>query len=378
MTINPTRAAARAALALASIGLAISSGSLAPSAQVTSAPQQASPTKGLVKKGKVPVSTALPMIKLPKAAEAVLPNGLHLLVLEDHRLPQISFTIYIPGAGGYYDPADQPGLATFTAGLMREGTATRTSEQISQELEVMAATLNVGATVAGPEATVGGSCLTEQFEKLLDLASDVLLHPTFPEEELARYKQRLRTQLVQQRTIPGFLAQELFQRAVYGTHPASRVSTTIAALDAVTREAIVENHRAHFVPDHAAFAISGDISLAEAQKLVAAKFGGWSKSGANPAAPIDPAPIGAAKNLPHRPAQFGPDELRRRRAGDRAHERRLRPPSGDEPNPRRRADRTALHTSARGKGLHVWRLAARWTHRRTGASGPRARTCALR
>ena len=258
-------------------------------------PQQASPTKGVVKKGKVPVSTALPMIKLPKAAEADLPNGLHLLVLEDHRLPQISFTIYLPGAGGYYDPADQPGLATFTAGLMREGTATRTSEQISQQLEVMAATLNVGATVSGPEATIGGSCLTEQFDKLLDLASDVLLHPTFPDEEIARYKQRLRTQLVQQRTIPGFLAQEMFQGAVYGTHPASRVSTTIAALDKVTRDAIVENHHAHFTPDHAAFAISGDISLADAQKLVAAKFSGWSKSGSNPAAPSDPEPIGAAK-----------------------------------------------------------------------------------
>ena len=63
-----------------------------------------SPTQAVVKKGKVPVSSDVLKIKLPRPAEADLPNGLHLMVLEDHRLPQISFQIFIPGAGGYYDP----------------------------------------------------------------------------------------------------------------------------------------------------------------------------------------------------------------------------------------------------------------------------------
>ena len=112
---------------------------------VSVAAQSDSPTKGLVKKGKVPVSNEILKIKLPRPVEFDLPNGLHLMVLEDHRLPQVSFQIFIPGAGGYYDPADQPGLASFVAALMREGTASRTSEQISQQLEVMAASLTVGA-----------------------------------------------------------------------------------------------------------------------------------------------------------------------------------------------------------------------------------------
>jgi zinc protease len=257
--------------------------------------QQESPTKGVVRKGKVPLSSEILKIKLPRPAEADLPNGLHLMVLEDHRLPQVNFTIYIPGAGGYYDPADQPGLASFTAALMREGTATRTSEQISQQLEVMAATVTVGAGASSPDATVGGSCLSEQLDRMLDLAADVLLHPSFPDEELARYKQRTLAQLTQQRANAVFLADEMFQRVVYGNHPAARLSPTAAALDKTTRDTLVEFHRTHFVPDHAALAVSGDISMAEARRLVETKFSGWRKAGTPPAAVTDPAPTSGAK-----------------------------------------------------------------------------------
>ena len=211
------------AAAIVIVGLATFAG-----ARVRGAQEQPPPTQGVVKKGKVPVSSEILKARLPKPVEADLPNGVHLMVLEDHRLPQLSFQIFIPGAGGYYDPPEQLGLASFAAALMREGTSSRTSEQISQQLEVMAASLNVGAGVSVPEATVSGSCLSDQVERLLDLTADVLLHPSFPDEELARYKQRTRAQLIQQRANPNFLAVEMFSRAVYGSHPASRVAVTIA------------------------------------------------------------------------------------------------------------------------------------------------------
>ena len=82
---------------------------------------QPPPTAGLVKKGKAPVSTEVLKVKLPRPREADLPNGLHLMVLEDHRLPRVTFQIIIPGAGGYYDPEAQIGLASYTAQMMREG-----------------------------------------------------------------------------------------------------------------------------------------------------------------------------------------------------------------------------------------------------------------
>jgi zinc protease len=269
---------------------------LAPMSAVAQPPAQPepSPTQGVVRKGKVQVSNEILKIKPPKAVEVDLPNGLHVMVLEDHRLPQLSFQIFIPGAGGYYDPADEPGLASFVAALMREGTGSRTSEQISQQLEVMAASLTVGAG-AGLEASVNGSSLSDQFEKLLDIAADVLLHPSFPEEELARYKERTRAQLTQQRANPGFLAAELFNRVVYGTHPASRISPTVAALEAATRDALAAFHRARYVPDHAGIAVAGDISPADARRLVEAKLGGWVKSGAAAPTAADPAALTAPK-----------------------------------------------------------------------------------
>jgi zinc protease len=259
------------------------------------AQDQPSPTQGVVKKGKVPVSRDVLKVKLPKPVEADLPNGVHLLVLEDHRLPQISFQIFVPGAGGYDDPADQPGLASFVAAMMREGTATRTSEQISQQLEVMAATLNVTAGMAGLEATISGSCLSDQFDGLIDITADVLLHPSFPDQEIARYKQRTRAGLSQQRANPGFLAAEMFARGVYGAHPASRLSPTVAALDKTSHDALTAFHRAHYVPDHAGIAIAGDISMAAARKLIETKLAAWDKAGVPSMTVSEPAALAGPK-----------------------------------------------------------------------------------
>jgi zinc protease len=258
-----------------------------------SAQETATASPGLVRKGKVPVSNEILKIKLPRPAEAELPNGLRLIVLEDHRLPQISFQLIIPGAGGFFDPAEQPGLASFTASLMREGTATRTSNQISAELELLAATLNVNAGSTSTEATLNGSSFSDQASTLFDLAADVLLHPVFAEDEVARFKQRTRTNLAQQRANPNFLAAEMFARAVYKSHPASRVAPTVASLERTTRDQLVEFHRTHYVPNGAVLAIAGDISLAQARMLAESRLGAWKRaaplvSAAGSATPIVP------------------------------------------------------------------------------------------
>jgi len=252
-------------------------------------------TTQMVLKGKAPVSTELLKVKLPRPREADLANGLHLIVLEDRRLPQITFQIIIPGAGGYFDPADKIGLASFTAQLMREGTKTRTSPQISEILETMSATLNVGSGLSGPSATISGSSLTEDFDKLVDLAADVLLNPAFDPVEWERLRTRTKAGLVQNRTNPGFLAAETFNRAVFGVHPAGRIASTAANLDAITPEALVDFHKTRYVPDHAAMAFAGDISLADARKLVETKLSGWKKAGVPKGPVTDPPALGAPK-----------------------------------------------------------------------------------
>lgn len=258
-------------------------------------PQQGPATQGMVLKGKAPVSKEVLKVKLPKPQEADLPNGLHLMVLEDRRLPQISFQIIIPGAGGYYDPANQIGLAQFTAQMMREGTKTRTTLQMAQELETMAANMGAGASLSGQTASVSGGALTENFDKVFDIATDVLLNPTFPADEWNRARARAKSGLLQQRTSPNFLASEKYSKIMYGDHPSGRITTTVESLDTITPDAMAGFHRAHYVPDHALIAFAGDISLAEARKRVDEKLAGWKKAGTPKPAMAEPPAPGAPK-----------------------------------------------------------------------------------
>ena len=269
----------------------------APLAQVPpqGPPGQAPSTKGVVIKGKAPVSNEILKVKLPRPREADLANGIHLMVLEDHRLPQVYVQMQIRGAGGYYDPADLPGVAGITASMMMEGTTTRNTRQIAQEQETMASSVGVNAGLSSESASLMVSSLVDNFDKSLDLGADILLNPVFPEEELARYKTRQRASLVQLRANPSFLARERFSRVVYGDHPASRIMPSPEMIDRTTREALVAFHKAHYVPDNAIIAVVGDITFAEARKKIEAKFGGWKKAGVTLPPIQDPPPIGPSK-----------------------------------------------------------------------------------
>jgi predicted Zn-dependent peptidase len=276
------------------VALAVATG--AAGARSPQAPgQQPPPTAGMVLKGKAPVSSEVLKVKLPKPHTADLPNGAHLMVLEDRRLPRITVQIIIPGAGGYFDPPNQIGLAQYTAQMMREGTKTRTTQQIAQELETIAASVTASSGLSAETASIFGSALTENFDRMFDIAAAVLLGPTFPAEEWDRAKTRAKTGLQQQRAQPGFLANERYARIMFGDHPAGRVSATAESLDAITRDAMVEFHRTRYVPDHALIAFAGDISLAEARRKVETKLAAWKKAGVPTPAVQDPPAPGAPK-----------------------------------------------------------------------------------
>jgi len=244
--------------------------------------------KGAVLKGRAPVSDDVLRVKLPRPVESNLSNGVHLVVLEDHRAPTVSFQFLIQGAGGYYDPPDMPGVGELTASVMREGTKTLSSPEIAVQLETLAANLNVGTSLGSQVATLTASSLTENFDAVLALAVDVLLNPTFPDDELSRVKTRMRAGLVQQRTNPGFLAGELMSRVLYGDHPAGRVSITLPVLQRVTSADLAAFHRKTYVPDYAVFGVSGDITPSEAHKKFDAALAAWKKSGVPKPSVSDP------------------------------------------------------------------------------------------
>lgn len=256
---------------------------------IPSASEQAS--QAVVEKGRAPVSSQLLQIKLPRPAEADLSNGLHVMVLEDRRAPQVNIQLIVRGAGGYFDPPDRPGLAQFTAANVREGTATKSSAAIAEQLERLAATLTVTATMSDEDATVSATALTEHVDAVLDLMAEVVTAPAFPEQELARYKAQTRAQLVQQRANPAFLGQERFSSIVAGAHPGGRIAPSLDALEKTTRESLAAFHKARYIPDHGVIAIAGDISLPDAVKKIEARFASWKNTGAAAPRVEDPAPI---------------------------------------------------------------------------------------
>src|ERR1700686_2934138 len=139
---------------------------------------------------RAPVSKEVLKVKLPRPIETTLPNGIHLMILEDHRSPLVTVQFDINGAGPMYEPAGQPGLAGATARLLAEGTKTRTSKQIAEQIDALGASLSASAGFGSGSTVVAASGLSDTFEQWFVLAGDVPPHPSFPADELAQYQAR--------------------------------------------------------------------------------------------------------------------------------------------------------------------------------------------
>src|SRR6185369_15330927 len=194
------------------------------------------PLSKVERKNKAPVSKEVLSVKLPRPIETKLENGLTVLIVEDHRFPTVSMQLTINGAGPLYEPSTLPGLANVTAQMLREGTRSRTSKQIAEELDKMGATLFAGSGFGSPSANLSASGLSDNLDQWFPLATEILLNQSFPPDELNKLKQRMKVGLQQQRSQPNFLLNERFNRAVYGNHPAAVVSATRESIDSFTPE----------------------------------------------------------------------------------------------------------------------------------------------
>jgi len=242
---------------------------------------KATPLSKVVRLNRAPVSNEILRVKLPKPVEIKLPNGLTVLVLENHKLPLVTARLTILGAGALDDPADVPGLASVTADMLKEGTTTLSSKQIAEQTEELGATITAQAPWGSETATFTASGLSDNASQWIGLASDILLHPSFPESELSKLKQRMKIQLRQQRSTAGFLVRERFNRAVYGNHPAAITSPTPQALDKITPAMLAEWHATRYLPENAILGVAGDITPAEVKRMFSA-LPGW-KAGATKA-----------------------------------------------------------------------------------------------
>ncbi len=211
-------------------------------------------------------------IKLPTTSETTLSNGLLVLVVQDQRLPLVSYRLAMR-SGDAHDPAELPGLADMLTGLLTEGTQSRTSREIADEVARLGATLQAGAN--SDYTTVAASSLTTFSDEILELLADVALRPVFPENEVELTKQNTKESLKQQRAQPSFLATEMVAKVMFGAHPYSVTAPTPEAIDATTREKLIEFHRSKFIPNNAVLLVAGDVEHDSLLKRIESLFGSW-------------------------------------------------------------------------------------------------------
>lgn len=253
------------------------------------------PSSKVERLNSAPVSKDILKVTLPRPVEATLPNGVHVMILEDHRFPLVTVQFEIDGAGPMYEPAGQPGLAGATARLMPEGTKTRTSKQIAEQIDSLGASLSASAGFGSGSTVLGASGLSDTFERWFALAADVLLHPSFPADELAQYQARAKSALLQQRAQPGFLANQTMSRALYGTYPAAVVSATPESLDSLTPAMLAEWHDKHYAPQNTILAVSGDVRAEALIPKLRQWLAEWQKSKVPVNFPPGPAAAGKEK-----------------------------------------------------------------------------------
>ena len=252
--------------------------------------EHATDTSKVERKNRAPVSKDILKVTLPRATEATLSNGLTVLIMDNHRLPLISLQYNLSGAGPIFEPSNFPGLAGMTAQMLREGTTSKSGVQIAEQIDQLGASINAAAGFGSAVTVINASGLSDNFDQWFALANDILLNPTFPADELNRIKQRMKTQLRQQRANPNFLSTETFSKAVYGSHPASVVSSTPESIDAITPDMLANWHRERYTPQNAILGITGDVKASEIVPKLEKLLAGWKKTDLKEELPPNPQP----------------------------------------------------------------------------------------
>ena len=226
-----------------------------------------------------PLPTAMPKygvdkpLPIPAIAKKALDNGLVVWVLPRRGgNPKVDLVLAVRG-GKAADPVDRPGMSDLLAGLLEEGTATRSSVRIAEELQGLGATLGANAGVDGITLAAGG--LASGAEPLTLLLADVARNANFPAAEIVLAKGNALQALKAAEAEPDYQAGRALDAVVYGDHPYARTRPTEASISATDRAGLVAAHRARFRPDRALLVISGPVDAQRGFALAQKAFGDW-------------------------------------------------------------------------------------------------------
>jgi zinc protease len=229
----------------------------------------------------LPKPKADPKLTLPRIQRRKLSNGLEVLIVEQHELPVVNMNLVIK-SGAASDPMDRSGIASLTADMLDEGTKTRNSLDISNQLSSIGARLGTGAN--WDSSNVNLLTLTRHLDRALDIFSDVLLNPAFPDNDLKRLRASRLVGLRQQRDNANSIASNVYASLLYGAnHPYGRtLSGDEKSITALTAQDVQGFYQTYYRPNNAALIVAGDVTPDSIVPKLEHALGSW-KAGTVPA-----------------------------------------------------------------------------------------------
>jgi len=228
-----------------------------------------------------------PVVEASKLHRTTLENGLHVIVLEDFRLPRVALGVAVR-RGAASDPIERAGLATYTAEIMERGAGDRDAFAFAQAVDDMGASFDVSADWDSMSVTLSG--LSRDFEKLFSLLRDVTLKPRFDKAEAERARQEQLAGLESQKDDPATLARLRFSKLLYPEHRFGRpLAGTPHAVSGFDAAAARDFYRRDFVASNAILFVAGDVHAADFFSRAREAFGDWPAGEAPPVPPLPPA-----------------------------------------------------------------------------------------
>lgn len=211
----------------------------------------------------------------PLGKRIVLGNGMVVLLAERHTIPSVTINMIIK-AGQLQEPSDKEGLASLTAELLTEGTKNRNASQIAEEIEFVGG--SIGASGGDDYSSVNLTILKKDLDLGLNILSDILINPSFPENEIKRKVGETKAAIEKQKDEPSVVAKKEFARLIFGDHPYGRPSEgTPESLDRITRDDIIKFHSANYAPNNAIMAVVGDVTEEEIVSKLNISLKGWKR-----------------------------------------------------------------------------------------------------
>ncbi|WP_396625777.1 M16 family metallopeptidase [Luteitalea sp.] len=218
---------------------------------------------------------ALPAFSLPKPTRTVLPNGLVVLVMEDHELPLVTVTARFR-TGSLLEPATKVGVSGLTGSQMRAGgTVALAPDALDRYLEDRAASIET--SIGDDAGTAGMSALKQDWAEVLQVFSDVLRKPRFDPARLEVARRGIEASIARQNDDPGGIASREFRELMYGADTPFAREVTYASVQAITRDDLVAWHGKYLQPDQTIIAVHGDVTQAAAVAAVTQVFGNWGR-----------------------------------------------------------------------------------------------------